>query len=140
MRCARAAPNEKETMNKTLRTALMVATLALGASSVARAEIAEIRWDAQGRAIQTFQLAPGKFAEYCGKLSKGQTVRWSFEAGAALDFNIHYHPGKEVEYPAKAKGVAAQQGELKVALDQDYCWMWSNKGGAATSLSVHLQR
>ncbi len=121
-----------------MRAAVVALTL-LGAGA-AQAEIAEIRWDDQGRATQTFNVAPGKFAEYCGKLSKGQTVRWSFEAPAALDFNIHYHVGKDVEYPAKAKGVASQQGELKVALDQDYCWMWSNKGGAAVGLTVQLQR
>ncbi len=121
-----------------MRAAMVV--LSLLAAGCAQAEIAEIRWDDQGHATQTFQVAPGKFAEYCGKLSKGQTVRWSFEAPAALDFNIHYHVGKDVEYPARTKGVAAQQGELKVALDQDYCWMWSNKGGAAVKLSVQLAR
>ena len=121
-----------------MRAALLV--LSLLAAGAAQADIAEIRWDAEGRAKQTFDVAPGKFAEYCGKLNKDQSVRWSFEAGAPLDFNIHYHVGKAVEYPVKAKGVAAQQGELKVALDQDYCWMWSNKGGAGVSLKVQLQR
>lgn len=109
-------------------------------ATTAQAELVDIRWDAQGRMERRIDIAPGKFAELCGKLSKGQTVRWSFEGAAPLDFNIHYHVGKDVEYPAKAKGVAAQQGELKVALDQDYCWMWSNKGGAAVGLTVQLQR
>jgi len=121
-----------------MRAALFVFSLL--AAGGAQAEIAEIRWDAQGRATQSFNVAPGKFAELCGKLNKDQTVRWSFEGAAPLDFNIHYHVGQAVEYPAKAKGVAAQQGELKVALDQDYCWMWSNKGASAVGLSVQLQR
>ncbi|MFO1251472.1 MAG: hypothetical protein U1E77_10145 [Inhella sp.] len=121
-----------------MRAALVL--FGLIAAGWAQAEIAEIRWDAQGRATQTFNVAPGTFAEYCGKLTKDQTVRWSFEAGAPLDFNIHYHAGKAVEYPVKAKGVAAQQGELKVALDQDYCWMWSNKGGVGVTLKVQLER
>ena len=119
----------------------LTAGLALGLVALsAHAEIVEIRWDAQARSEASFQVAPGKFAEACGKLTKGQKVSWSFESDRPLNFNIHYHVGKKVEYPAKQADVAQLQGELIVALDQDYCWMWSNKGQEPATLRVNLSR
>ncbi|MBB5204852.1 hypothetical protein HNQ51_002166 [Inhella inkyongensis] len=121
---------------KNLTAGLALGLVALGA----HAEIVEIRWDAQAKSEASFQVAPGKFAEACGKLTKGQKVSWSFESDRPLNFNIHYHVGKKVEYPAKQADVAQLQGELAVALDQDYCWMWSNKGNAPAALKLLLQR
>ncbi|TXC66199.1 hypothetical protein FSC37_10570 [Piscinibacter aquaticus] len=83
---------------------------------------------------------PGKFAEACGKLERGNAVARRFEAGGPLDFNIHYHEGKAVRYPASRKAVAAVRGELKVALDQDYCWMWTNKSQQPVDLRFTLTR
>ena len=67
-------------------------------------------------------------------------MRWSFQAAAPLNFNIHYHEGKKVEYPAKQDGVSQLQGTLPVSLDQDYCWMWTNKSGQAVDLNLLLTR
>lgn len=73
-------------------------------------------------------------------LTRDQSVRWSFQAAAPLNFNIHYHEGKKVEYPAKQDGVRESQGTLPVPLDQDCCWMWVNKSGVPISLQVQLAR
>ena len=32
-------------------------------------------------------------------------MAWSFEAPAPLDFNIHYHEGKKVRFPAEKSQV-----------------------------------
>lgn len=108
--------------------------------TTARAEIIDIAWSEQGRFVQEVTVAPGKFAEACGKLQSGQRVNWRFEAGGPLEFNIHFHEGKAVRYPARRKAVAAARGELKVALDQDYCWMWTNKTAQPVDLRFTLTR
>jgi hypothetical protein len=111
--------------------------LALG---TARAELVDIAWAANGRFEHSAVVAPAQFVELCGKLAKGQTVVWSFTGAQPMDFNIHYHQGKQVVFPAKQSGVAALEGKLLAPLDQDYCWMWTNKTAAAVALTVRLQR
>ena len=117
------------------------AALALsGACASAGAAIVDIQWSPEGRFEHKSGVAAGKFVELCGKLAAGSRVRWSFEGTAATNFNIHYHVGKEVVYPAKKDQVLREQGELRVEADQDYCWMWSNKSGTALELNVTLAR
>lgn len=82
----------------------------------------------------------GRFAEVCGKLPARSAVAWTFDAEAPLDFNVHYHQGKKVEYPAKLTGVSKGSDTLKTETEQDYCWMWSNKTGTGARLKLSLQR
>ena len=63
-----------------------------------------------------------------------------FDADGPLNFNIHYHEGKDVRYPERRDALVSGSGRLQVALAQDYCWMWTNKTTAATKLSVTLRR
>ena len=102
--------------------------------------LVDIAWDAAGQFTVNKSIAAGKFIEVCGKLPAQAKVRWQFETSGATDFNIHYHVGKDVVYPNEQKQVTSAQGELLIALDQDYCWMWTNKGAAATTLMVRLSR
>lgn len=104
------------------------------------AELAEIQWNASNTFEHAIDVAPGRFAELCGKLTKGQAVGWSFRAVQPLDFNIHFHEGENVVYPVTQAQVAALDGELKVAADQEYCWMWQNKSDAKADLRVELHR
>ncbi|HEX2011322.1 MAG TPA: hypothetical protein VJN44_10325 [Roseateles sp.] len=121
------------------RTALT--TLLLGGSAIrSPAEIVDIRWDSAQAFAHRQLLAPGRFAELCGPLARGQIIVWSFKADAPQDFNIHYHEGKDVVYPEQRKQVAEAEGRLEVALDQSYCWMWSNKSDMPVALQVSLQR
>ncbi len=125
-------------MPKNIRIAL--ALIAAATSAAARADLVDIAWSAQGRFEHRMTVAPGKFAEVCGKLAKADSVAWRFEASGPLDFNVHYHEGKEVHYPERRKALAGASGQLRVALDQDYCWMWTNKSGQSVDLRLQLAR
>jgi hypothetical protein len=117
--------------------------LALAAASVAvpaRAELLPIVWDASGRYANQLTLPAGKFVELCEKLPAGAAVQWSFETAGPTNFNVHYHEGKEVHFPTKHDQVTKADGVLKAAMEQDYCWMWANKGTADVSLKVKLKR
>ena len=110
------------------------------AAAAAQAEIVDLKWSDNGRFQHSTELAPGKFAELCGPLQRGQSVKWTFAADRPLNFNVHYHVGKDVKYPAKQDQVSSQDGELRVDAAQDYCWMWTNKSGVVAKLSVTLLR
>ena len=118
--------------------ALAVATFCGGA--FAASHIVDITWPPDGRFTHKAQIAAGKFVEVCGKLAVGDGVRWSFTAAAPVDFNIHYHVGREALFPAKQAQVSSGRDTLNVAVAQDYCWMWTNKGGAPVNLMVDLAR
>lgn len=115
-------------------------SLAILCSTAARADIIDIAWNEQGRFERRVSVAPGKFAEACGKLARADSVAWRFEASGPLNFNIHYHEGKDVRYPERRDALAGASGRLQVALDQDYCWMWTNKSGQAVDLNLLLTR
>lgn len=85
-------------------------------------------------------MAPGKFVEVCGKLSRGQSIAWEFDADGLTNFNVPYHQGAQVVFPAKQDGIAKAEGRLDVGLDQDYCWMWTNKSGKTIAMRLSMQR
>ncbi|HKU87264.1 MAG TPA: hypothetical protein VJV77_13095 [Casimicrobiaceae bacterium] len=122
-------------MSRPLLPAIMLAVLPLAASAQGL-----IEWKGDARYEKTHTIAPGKFAELCTKLSAGSEVQWSFAADAPLDFNIHYHAGNRVEYPAKADGSRRESGVLVVPQAQDYCWMWTNRGATPSGVKVTLDR
>jgi hypothetical protein len=104
------------------------------------AQLVPVEWDAAGRFSKDIPVPAGKFVEVCEKLPKGARVLWSFDAAAALSFNIHYHEGKDVRFPARKDQATQESGTLAAELDQDYCWMWTNKTSAAVTLKLQLQR
>ena len=112
------------------------ATLLLTAS-LAWASVVEIAWDDNGGFQHEAELGAGAFAEVCGALSREEQVQWTFEASAALDFNIHYHEGDEVVYPEELAGSARGAGVLVAPVDQTYCWMWTS--GQSSPATVTLQ-
>lgn len=114
---------------------------ALATSSVcANSHIVDIAWSADARFEHRAWVQPGKFVELCGKLNVGDHVRWRFEASAAVDFNIHYHVGKDTEYPAKQTQVTTAQDALRVTVREDHCWMWTNKSQQPVRVDARLQR
>lgn len=125
---------------KHIRTCCALAAATLSGTAFAATHIVEIAWPPDGRFAHKAQIAAGKFVEVCGKLAVGEGVRWSFTASAPVDFNIHYHVGKEAVFPARQTQVTSGRDTLNVAVAQDYCWMWTNKGGAPVSLTVDLAR
>lgn len=122
------------------RTLALLAVALMSGSAFASSPIADIAWSTDGRFAHKATLAAGKFVELCGKLAVGENVRWNFTAAEPVDFNIHYHVGKDVVFPAKQAQVAAGRDVLRVAAAQDYCWMWTNKGTQPVSLTVELAR
>jgi hypothetical protein len=121
-------------------TVWVLATIAFGVLTAARADVVDIAWDANGRFERSLNVAPAKFAEVCGKLPAGLKVRWDFESGTPLDFNVHFHVGKEVVFPSKLTAVSAAKDVLDTKVDQDYCWMWSNRSASSVTVTVRLQR
>jgi len=122
------------------RVSCLLAAATLAGPALAGSHIVDIDWSADGRFAHKAQIAAGKFVEVCGKLAVGAGVRWNFEAGAPVDFNIHYHVGKEAVFPAKQAQVNSGGDTLSVTVAQDYCWMWTNKGHTPVSLAVDLAR
>ena len=121
---------------------LLVAAFATASltTTSARAEVVEIVWDSSGSFQRAVEVEPGQFAAVCGRLRKGQAVAWSFKAGVPMDFNIHYHEGSRVVFPAKQNQTASYEGRLDASTDQDYCWMWQNGSGVKDTVSVVLRR
>lgn len=112
----------------------------LALPQAALAELVPVQWDATRKFSKELPIQPGKFVEVCEKLAEGAKVDWSFEAAAPVDFNVHYHQGKEVHFPAKKAQVAQDRGTLVVTLNQTYCWMWTNKGTAPAKLQFKLAK
>jgi hypothetical protein len=125
---------------RTIRSCVALAVTALCSGAFAANHISDIAWAPDGRFTHKAQIAAGKFVEVCGKLAVGEGVRWSFTTGVPVDFNIHYHVGKEAVFPAKQAQVSTGRDTLNVTVAQDYCWMWTNKGSAPVSLTVELSR
>lgn len=66
-------------------------------------------------------------------------MTWRFDADGPLDFNIHYHDGDQVTSLARRDAARSARGRLLVAIDQDYCWMWTNRGNAPVTLRARLR-
>ena len=121
-------------------TVLAVALALAVTSGGPRAELVDIAWDKAGRFETVVSVAPGKFAEVCGKLAQGQSVTWSYKADKPMDFNIHYHEGKRVVFPAKQDAAIDAQGKLDVKLRRGYCWMWTSTMDVPVQIELLLQR
>lgn len=85
-------------------------------------------------------IKPGKVHEECVALKSGTTVAYRFKASKPVPFNIHFHSGtgkdEKVEYPVKLNETDVADDVLKVAADQQYCWMWSNKKVTTESVTI----
>lgn len=123
------------------RHSLLALTLALGtAATLASTHLVDLKWDASGAFRHAGRIEPGRFVEVCGPLAAGSAVQWRYEASAPLEFNIHYHQGNDVVYPAKLDRADKAADRLAVTVAQDYCWMWTNKTAAAVTVTVNLRR
>ena len=110
----------------------------LAMASAVRAEVVTIAWDAAGKFQHGQDIAPGKFAEVCGKLNRDQAIRWSFQANAPLNFNIHYHEGPTVVIPVQRAASLGGTGIYHVTLAHDYCAMWET-GPLGTAVSYRVR-
>lgn len=86
-------------------------------------------------------VAPAKFNEHCFRLAAGQTLIYTFEATAEVDFNLHYHRGREVFYPIKTPAMRRIDAARHTAVHaDDYCLMWENRGNAPVVLRGSIAR
>ncbi|MGQ3051291.1 MAG: hypothetical protein ACT6S0_05870 [Roseateles sp.] len=118
---------------------MLAALLAPTGAAIAASHIVDIKWDAQGQFVHQADVAPAKFVEVCGELKPGQRIAWSFKGSAPMNFNIHYHLGKETVYPVKLSAARDGAQTLQVQVEQVYCWMWSNKTASGASLDLALK-
>jgi hypothetical protein len=121
-----------------IATVVGLSVLALNATS--RAELIDVKWNTEGKFDHAQSIAPGKFLEICENLAKGSTVMWQFKASGSLNFNVHFHQGKEVAFPEKQDSVSELRGTLVAQSKEDYCWMWTNKGSGPSRLTLALSR
>lgn len=122
----------------TMATVVALSVLAL--STTSHAELIDVKWNAEGKFERTQPIASGKFVEICESLAKESVVTWQFTASAPLNFNVHFHQGKEVAFPEKKDGVSELKGTLVAQSKEDYCWMWTNKGDMPSTISVLLTK
>ena len=108
-------------------------------STTCKAEVISFKLEANPSFKTQANIQPGKFSEVCGKLKKGNLIRWQFDSSAPLEFNIHYHEGKNVIFPYKMSAIKSGEEELLISLDQDYCWMWTNKSKEEVKLEMSLR-
>lgn len=130
-------------LNRTLFALVFPSAVALFAATpalAAKGELIDIAWSPDGSFGREVRVAPSRFVEVCGRLSAGTAVAWRFESGARLDFNVHFHEGKAVRYPARQPQVAEATGTLDAPVDQDYCWMWTNPTAGEAALTFMLQK
>ena len=113
---------------------------ALALSCVSQAELIDVKWSADGKFDHTQSIAPGKFVEVCQPLAKDSFVAWQFNASAPLNFNVHFHQGKDVFFPEKHDAVSELRGTLFAKRNEDYCWMWTNKSSNPSRLTLALSR
>ncbi|MEO7744442.1 MAG: hypothetical protein ABIR98_16010 [Usitatibacter sp.] len=79
----------------------------------------------------SFTLEPGKVHEECLRLEAGDKRKFRWQANVPVDFNVHYHEGKEVFFPVKRDGKRGDGGTFTAKIAHDYCWMWTAKSARA---------
>jgi hypothetical protein len=114
--------------------------LATSGVAPAQAGIFDVKWDERGGAALRTQVPAGGFTEWCGLLRAGESVNWEFEAAEPLDMNVHYHEGRTVHYPVQRDGVRLWNGTLQASVEDQYCWMWTNRGTTPVALQARLQK
>lgn len=124
-----------------MKTLTLAFLLACSGAHAVNPALLPLDFDADGRYVKEVTVLPTKFIELCGKLQAGKRVVWRFDATGPLNFNVHYHEGKsKVTYPAKVDGAMKAQAALDVAVERDYCWMWTNQSAEPVVVTVELLR
>ncbi len=93
-------------------------------------------------ATETFDrhIAPGGFDEVCLRLTQGEAIDYRFEAAGPVDFNIHFHRGKDVFYPVRQSQVRGAAAQFRATDADDYCLMWQNAGASAVRVQGAVVR
>ena len=87
--------------------------------------------DDTGKRAVAVTLQAGKVHEECMRLAAGDKRAFHWKSDAPVDFNVHYHQGKEVFFPVKRDAMRGDGGTFTAKIAQDYCWMWTAKNAPA---------
>ena len=87
-----------------------------------------------GAHSKNVRLPAKEFHEECLNLTAGQRLAYVFTAQQTVQFNIHYHAGDKVLYPAR-RNVRHLHGEYTSRQTQGYCMMWANPHAIGVNLS-----
>lgn len=128
-----------DSVKPNLAAQMLLLSALVFSSTTCKAEVISFKLEANPSFKTQANIQPGKFSEVCGKLKKGNLIRWQFDSSAPLEFNIHYHEGKNVIFPYKMSAIKSGEEELLISLDQDYCWMWTNKSKEEVKLEMSLR-
>ena len=128
-----------DSVKPNLAAQMLLLSVLVFSSTTCKAEVISFKLEANPSFKTQVNIQPGKFSEVCGKLKKGNSIRWQFDSSAPLEFNIHYHEGKNVVFPYKMSAIKSGEEELLISLDQDYCWMWTNKSKEEVKLEMSLR-
>jgi hypothetical protein len=93
-----------------------------------------------GAGPYSFTLSGKAFDERCLKLAAGESIRYRFRASAPVDFNIHYHRGKDVFFPVKQAAVREAASTFRAENADDYCLMWEHAGTGTSTVEGSIER
>jgi hypothetical protein len=86
------------------------------------------------------ELRPGGFDEVCVRLARDEAIDYRFEATAPVEFNIHYHRGRDVFYPVRQAQVRGAAAQFRAPAADDFCLMWENPGAAGVRVQGAFTR
>lgn len=88
----------------------------------------------------TFTLAPHDSVEYKYRLAKGQALLYSWNASAAVNYELHAEPdGAPAGYAEsyeKRNAVATASGTLTAPFPGIHGWYWENPGDAPITVTL----
>lgn len=88
----------------------------------------------EGEGPFSLRIKPRGFDERCLRLEAGESIRYRFAASVPVDFNIHYHRGKDVFYPVRTRAVRSTNGVFKAGHADTFCLMWENAGSGEAAV------
>ena len=80
------------------------------------------------------------FEGHCLKLEAVEPTHYRFRATGEVDFNIHYHRGKDVHYPVKTNASQTVDSTFTAPQADDYCLMGERKGDGAVRIEGSVDR
>lgn len=80
------------------------------------------------------------FDERCFELAAGESLRYRFAASAPVDFNIHFHRGKEVVMPVRIDATRGHAATFTAPHADAYCLMWERGAGEAARVEGTVER
>lgn len=86
--------------------------------------LAPLKTDA---AEEKIVIASRETHEKCLDLAEGEKLPYRFSSSATVNFNIHYHEGKDVRYLEQQRSILSFEGNITAPHAGEYCLMWKNR-------------